>query len=66
MPFKSKIDQGEKIEEHTYNQFDHRVKGRYAPEPKTAITIAKNYDQVVQGHFQRKLSRELQAEFEAK
>lgn len=32
------------MEEQTYKEFDHRIKGRYAPEPKTAITIAKNYD----------------------
>jgi hypothetical protein len=54
MPFKSKIEKGEKIEEQNYESFDHRIKGMYVPEPKTGITIFKNYDQVVKGHFQKK------------
>lgn len=65
MPFQSKIEKGEKIEEHNYESFDHKIKGRYFPEPKTGITIVKNYDQVVKGHFEKKKFREIQAEFEA-
>ena len=51
LPFKTNLDKGEKIEEHTYEAFDHQVKGRYVPEPKTAIRILKQYDNIVKDHF---------------
>jgi hypothetical protein len=57
LPFKTQIDKGEKIEEHTYEAFDHKIKGRYVPEPKTGIRILKQYDSIVKNHFEKKVYR---------